>query len=579
MISRLIIPDILAIYTRRYKLTHGHAAFRISVDSGEIGKILRHIINKRYGMKVNHLLALIAFLLRFPPFNCYGQTLEHHAESINTSTEPEQHSYLDHSQTILKIIPTQSFYGQPVVLSAEVIPTHLPGPIPTGTVQFKLDGQEIASKPLLQGIAKLIISSISASSVEDQHYISAVYFGDESHEGSADSVYLTVDQANTKVSLELHHNPASWGTPAAFIAHVEAEPPAKGTPDGSILFRVDGESASTVPLDAKGEAHFSTTDLPAGDHNITAIYAGNSNYNKSWTNEIQQIFKASSEIKITSSSNPSLYNQAVNYVANVSAKKGQPTGEVQFFIDEQYFNQPVTLDSKGNASITLLNLNAGLHQIRSVYLGDENFDSSTFALNQQVNRANTSTTVTSTANPTVYGKPLNFTTAVTSDKATPIGSLQYKINGEIYGTPTSLDRSGRASVIITKMAVGTYKIEAIYLGNTDYNSSTGQFNQEVIQADTVTTMKYSIEMAAESASLVMTAQVSAVAGHPTGKIQFMTDGKNRDSEIAIDKSGQATLTIEHVEVGDHKISAVFSGDKNYNHSNSENITISVKAPK
>ena len=58
-------------------------------------------------------------------------------------------------------------------------------------------------------------------------------------------------------------------------------------------------------------------------------------------------------------------------------------------------------------------LAAGVHTITTSYGGDGNFTGSAGSLNGQVvNVANTTTTVTSSANPDVFGQSITFTATV-----------------------------------------------------------------------------------------------------------------------------------------------------------------------
>ncbi len=52
---------------------------------------------------------------------------------------------------------------------------------------------------------------------------------------------------------------------------------------------------------------------------------------------------------------------------------GQPTGQVQFTVDNAPIGAPATLDGTGHASLVTTALPAGTHQVRAVYLGDADY--------------------------------------------------------------------------------------------------------------------------------------------------------------------------------------------------------------
>jgi hypothetical protein len=134
-----------------------------------------------------------------------------------------------------------------------------------------------------------------------------------------------------------------------------------------------------------------------------------------------------------------------------------------------------TLDSSGEATYTITSLSAGTHSITAVYSGDSNYNGSTSpALSQKVNKANTSTTVISSLNPSVRGQSMTFTatvTATTPGSGTPTGTVTFKDGQTTLGTRT-LNGLGVATYTTTSLSRGTHSITAIYGGNSNYNGST-----------------------------------------------------------------------------------------------------------
>jgi hypothetical protein len=75
-------------------------------------------------------------------------------------------------------------------------------------------------------------------------------------------------------------------------------------------------------------------------------------------------------------------------------------------------------------------------------------------------------------------------------------------------------------------------------------------------------------------TVVFTATVTAVApgaGIPSGTVQFRVDGVNVGAAATLNSSGQAAYATTTLSVGTHTITAVFSGDANFNASTSAGI--------
>src|SRR5262249_55648264 len=147
-----------------------------------------------------------------------------------------------------------------------------------------------------------------------------------------------------------------------------------------------------------GSATLTTSSLLVGNHTITVSYAGDTNFNSSTSAAITQtVGSAASSTTVTSSVNPSVFGQAVTFTATVSAvppATGTPTGTVTF-LDGASTLGTASLSS-GRATLATSALSVGNHTITVSYAGDSNFAGSTSAaITQTVNKASSSTTVTS----------------------------------------------------------------------------------------------------------------------------------------------------------------------------------------
>src|SRR5207253_1454827 len=171
---------------------------------------------------------------------------------------------------------------------------------------------------------------------------------------------------------------------------------------------------------------------------VTATYAGDTARNSSVSpNLTQTVNPANTSGSLTSLVNPSKHGQSVTFTATVvttAPGAGTPTGNVQFKIDGTDFGSPVAL-SGGNQAISapIGSLTPATHAIRAYYLGDANFTSSLSSqLNQVVNKASTSATVSGTPNPSHFGNnwTLNATvTSVAPGSGVPTGFVQFYIDG------------------------------------------------------------------------------------------------------------------------------------------------------
>ncbi len=189
--------------------------------------------------------------------------------------------------------------------------------------------------------------------------------------------------------------------------------------------------------------------------------------------------RAVTTITLLSSLNPSIYGQAVTFTATLTSTNGAPPdGETVTFMKGATVLATAVL-SGGSASFTTSVLPGGTNAIKAVYGGDANFLGTTSkALSQVVNKATTTTTLTSSLNPSTFGQRVTFTASVT-----PQFSGTVKGTVTFYDGTTALNTSlltgGIAKFTTRKLASGAHSITAKYNGNPSFVGSSASLTQTV----------------------------------------------------------------------------------------------------
>lgn len=178
-----------------------------------------------------------------------------------------------------------------------------------------------------------------------------------------------------------------------------------------------------------------------------------------------------------------------------------------------------------------------------------------------VQKATPTVTVTSNANPSVFGQALTFTATLTNPVAT--GQLQWVVDGNNVGSPIALSNSGTATYAPSSpLAVGSHTVKAVYAGDTNDNTANGQLTQVVNKASTTTTVQVSGDTITATV-----APVSPGAGIPTGSVSFTVGGVSAGSAQL--SSGVASLTGSNV--GNQQVTAAYSGDGSFLASNGHRV--------
>ena len=115
-------------------------------------------------------------------------------------------------------------------------------------------------------------------------------------------------------------------------------------------------------------------------------------------------------------------------------------------------------------------------------------------LTQTVNQDSTTTKVTSSANPSVYGQSVTFTATVKAaspGSGTPTGTVTFYDGSTNLGSGTL--SGGTATLPTTFFVVGSHSITAVYSGDPDFTASTSSaLTQTVNQAATTTAVVSSV---------------------------------------------------------------------------------------
>lgn len=453
-------------------------------------------------------------------------------------------------------------FGQTVAFTATV--SAATG-TPAGTVTF-LDGATSIGTATLDstGAASFTTSSLAVGN----HSITASYSGDSNFNANTSPAFMQIVNLDVPtVTVNVSPNPSVFGQPVAATATVTATAPGSGTPSGTVTF-LDGLTNLGSANLVNGQASFTISQLTSGLHSIMATYAGDGSFSQNSGTAGITVNKASTITSVSSSANPSNFNQAVTFTATVSAMApgaGTPTAIVNFS-DGATSLGSVALDSNGAASFTASSLTVGTHTITASYAGDTNFSASSSSLSQIVNKVATTVTLNSSANPSVFGQGVTFpiTIASASGTGTPTGAVTLQDGSSTISTLNLVN--GQASFTTASLAIGPHLITASYGGDANFNASSSTIAQTVTKASTATSLTSSANPSTVSQSVTFTAAVNVVspgAGTPAGTVTF-NDGSNPLATVPLSSSGTATFSTSTLAVASHSVTAVYSGDSSFN---------------
>jgi hypothetical protein len=366
----------------------------------------------------------------------------------------------------------------------------------------------------------------------------------------------------TTTTLSSSLNPSIYGQAVTFTAVVTSSIGAP--PDGETVTFMEGTWILGTGVLSGGSATFTTSALPAGTYSIKAVYGGDSKFLGSKSNAVSQVVnKATTATTLTSSRNPSSFGQSVTFTARVAPQfSGTPTGTVTFLNGATVLAKRA-LNGNGAAGFSTSKLPPGSNIITAVYGGDSNFDGSTAAPVNQLVLTATTTTLSSSLNPSIYGQAVAFTAVVTSILGSPPDGETVKFMKGATALGTGVLSVGSASFMTSALPGGTNYVKAVYGGDSKLDGSTSNtVSQMVNKATTTTTLTSSLNPSSLGQSVTFTATVKPqFSGTVKGTVTFY-DGTTALKTVSL-SGGVAKYTTAILTSGSHTMTATYNGNANF----------------
>jgi large repetitive protein len=297
---------------------------------------------------------------------------------------------------------------------------------------------------------------------------------------------------------------------------------------------------------------------------------------------------------IITSANPAIAGQSVRIalVVRGSTPFVPPLGIVQLFDGLLPLGPPLvlspTLLTDHSEAVLFRSFTPGTHLLTLNYSGDPFFGDLPIFMDDLVTLVVTApqstTTVSSSTNPAVYGQSVTWTASASNSGSPASGSIQFKADGANAGGPQPVDASGNAFFSPSPLSVGNHPVSADFTSSDpSVLDSSGSLagGQVVTAADTTSNVSSSASPSDFGAPTTFTASVSVNspgAGTPTGSVQFQDNGTDLGLPQSLGGGGHPSVTTSSLSVGSHTITVAFTSDSaNFNGSAGTTTQIVQKA--
>lgn len=307
--------------------------------------------------------------------------------------------------TSFSINPTTVVHGSGLNVTGSV--THSGGAgTPTGTAWI-VEGAGSANlneSTLIGGNSPLELPLDSSASFSGAFHslpggtyqLNVHYSGDQVYGGSdGTSVPVTVQAEPTTVSFSVLTKDAGgnlvpftggpFGTSVYFQTHLSWAS-GIGKPSEYVLLYDHNASVAQVYPDAKGDAISTATQLPAGQHSITAAYYGDFSLSSSFNNKSISFSISQIPTSTTLTSKQSAQSLTLTATLSANATGTPPTGSITFTSGSTVLGTSPLANGtttggtvQATASFDATQLATGTYSVVATYQGDTNYTSSTSA--------------------------------------------------------------------------------------------------------------------------------------------------------------------------------------------------------
>jgi Bacterial Ig-like domain (group 3)/Galactose oxidase, central domain len=371
--------------------------------------------------------------------------------------------------------------------------------------------------------------------------------------------------------------------------------------------------SSTTITNGNSDSTVYYKDSLDGNPTLTASASGFTSGTQNETINLQLAFTSSAFTVNTGVCSPLITLQSQNYAATLTAPSANRILSLSSSSGGGTFYSNSTCTT--SITTTVLNHSGAGAGTASFYYKDTTAGSPMVSVSgtllvstmqtETINSANvaTTTTVSSSVNPSVFGESVTFTAVVSPNSGTntPTGTIAFVIDGggSVAGTPATCPVTAPANSLCATTSTSTltvnggvaHTVSANYTHTGSFSDSSGSLSggQTVGQADTTTTVTLTSGSSPSLVgdSLTFQAAVAAVSpggGTPAGNVTFYdggtcsSPGTLLSGPTALNGSGLASFSTSSLTHGTHTILACYAGNSNYNaSSNTLSQTVDYRA--
>ena len=407
------------------------------------------------------------------------------------------------------------------------------------------------------------------------HPVEASYGGDATHSASVSAFTVGLESVIATPVVTLS-GPASvaYGSAAVITVTVTS---GSGYPPTGTATLLDGAATAGTSALSNGVTTFTLNNLSPGVHSLTASYGGDLVTAPGTSAVFTLTVTATPTLTVSTPTTNVAYGSAITFTATLHVTGVAATGSITF----KNGNTPLgnqALGSNGVATLTVPapGLPVGGNSITASFAGDSHYAAVTSsAITVTVTQQTPTLALTSPTTTPSYGSAITFTATLTVTGVAPTGSITFK-NGSTTLGSQALGSNGVATLIVPApgLPVGNDSVTASFAGNTDYAAVTSApLAITVSKSTSVLTLAPSAAAITVGTSETLVATLPAADTAGKGTVTFYLGSATLGSSAV--SGGSAMLTTTTLPAGMDSITAIWTGDSNFDGATSAAVLVTV----
>ena len=421
----------------------------------------------------------------------------------------------------------------------------------TGQILVNVNGT-VYSVDLDEGKAVLTLSNLN----EGNYSVVVTYVGDNYYNSNFTTAKFTVSRIPVNITIT---------GPDTIIANQTANFVIETSRPITDIVNVTIGNKNYTAVIYNGKGNLIVSDLPTGNFTATVIYAGDENYLPA-TNETKINVTAKKVSAIDVNVTDIYVDQSVTIYVNVT---GKANGRASVVVAGEAYVINLK-DGKGN--VTISNLSARHYHVSAFYLSDDEYLTSNTTAEFEVFKYNSTISLVI---PNSYVGDLDIANLTVTENAT--GTVLITVGDlHIY---VELNGTNKLQINLTEFEIGTYNVNATYLGDDKFYGSTTNTSFNVtkkqmtinITSDKVIVVGHPVIFTIETSANITEVVIVKIINNDTNAVIL--------TNHTFVENGKGTFIVYDLAGGNYTAEVLFPGNTQYDEAeNSTNFTVSSKSP-